>query len=86
MHAQVQWKILVTVQYRTQDCKYMMINGINDMINLAHVYVRDRDYSVFLSMCTTSQRLHVFKYNEVKCTYEVFDSYDACCQFLEKPL
>ena len=63
-----------------------MINGINDMINLAHVYVRDRDYSVFLSMCTTTRNLHVFKYNDRKCSYEVFESYDECCQHLEEPL
>jgi hypothetical protein len=65
-----------------------MINGINDMVNLAHVYVRDRDYNVFLSMCTTSKRLHAFKYCErtYTCEYSVFDDYDACCQYLEEPL
>ena len=86
MHAQVQWRSWLTVAFRSQNCKYMMIDGVNSMINLAHVYVRDRDYSVFLSMCTISKRLHVFKYNEHRCSYEVFDDYSECCRYLEQIL
>jgi hypothetical protein len=63
----------------------MMIDGINTMISLAHVYVRDRDYNVFLSMCTVTRNLHVFKYNDHRCAYEVFSDYNACCQYLEEP-
>ena len=62
-----------------------MINGHNTMISLAHVYVRDRDYTVYLSMCTVTRHIHVFKYNDQRCSYEVFNTYSDCCSYLEEP-
>ena len=64
------------------------MENINPMVSIAHVYVRDRDYSVSVSMNMSNRRLHVFKYNErqVICEYEVFDSYEAACTYLEHVL
>ena len=62
--------------------------SINPMISIAHVYVRDRDYTVCVTMNTTNKRLHVFKYSEdkVTCEYEVFDDYEDACEYLEHVL
>ena len=62
-----------------------MIDGHNTMISLAHVYVRDRDYNVYLSMCTVTRHIHVFKYNDRHCDYEVFNTYNDCYDYLEEP-
>ena len=55
-----------------------MIDGINAMIPIAHVTLVDRDYNCFISMSTITRNIHVFKYNESACEYEVFPSqYEA---------
>jgi hypothetical protein len=43
---------------------------------IANIYVRDRDYTVHVSICTTNGHIHVFKYSEQRmlCQYEVFDN------------
>lgn len=60
----------------------------NSMINIAHVYVRDKGYSVAISMDVTTRNIHVFKYSEelYTCEYEVFDTQYECQCYLEKPL
>lgn len=65
--------------------KYCMINA-NSMIPLAHVQVRDRDYCVYISMCVISRRMHIFKYNELSCDYDVFERESDACEFIEQPL
>lgn len=49
-----------------------MIDGINAMVPIAHVRVGDRDYNCYISICSTTNNIHVFKYNDYKCEYEVF--------------
>lgn len=49
-----------------------MINGYNSMVPLAHVHVRDRDYSAYISLCSETHNIHIFKYNDTCCDYEVF--------------
>lgn len=63
--------------------KYIM--SINTFVPLAHVYVRDRGYCVYISMCTVTQHVHIFKYNEDKmiCEYEVFDHVELVSDYLE---
>ena len=58
---------------------------INTFVPLAHVYVRDRDYSVYISMCTVTQHVHIFKYNEQRmtCEYEYFDHVSLVSDYLE---
>ena len=54
--------------------------------HLAHVAVTGSDYNIYLSVCITTQTLHVFKYNEVCCEYEQFDNQDEACEFIRQPL
>ena len=51
-----------------------MINGVNSMVPIAHVRVGDRDYNAYISICSISRNIHVFKYDEYQCKYEVFAS------------
>jgi hypothetical protein len=52
---------------------------------IANIYVRDRDYTVHVSICTSNGHIHVFKYDEqkVRCAYEVFDNYLEASMYLE---
>ena len=58
----------------------------NSMVALAHVHVSERDYNVYISMCTVTHNMHIFKYNEVCCDYEIFSREDDACTWLENPL
>lgn len=63
----------------------MMISP-NSIIHLAHVHVTGSDYNIALSMCVTTRHIHVFKYNEVACEYEIFNNQFDACEYIEKPL
>lgn len=58
----------------------------NSMIPLAHIQVAERDYSVYISLCTVTRQMHIFKYNQLYCSYEVFAEEGAACRWLEEPL
>jgi len=58
----------------------------NSMIPLAHIQVADRDYSVYISLCTVTSQMHIFKYNDQYCAYEVFAHEGEACMWLEIPL
>ena len=58
----------------------------NAMIPLAHVHVKDREFSVYISMCVTTRNMHMFKYNDHSCDYEVFSTEGEAAHWLEKPL
>ena len=58
----------------------------NTIIPIAHVHVKDRHYSVYISMCTVTRHMHVFKYNDVKCDYEIFATEGEANKWLEKLL
>ena len=51
-----------------------MIDGINAMVPIAHVQVGNRDFNAYISMCSVTRNIHVFKYNDRRCDYEVFDN------------
>lgn len=63
-----------------------MQESVNGMINIAHVYVKDMGFTAHVSMCLITRQIHIFKYNELACEYDVFDSQFLAGQFLEKPL
>ena len=63
-----------------------MINGVNTMVPLAHVTVRDRDYQCYISMDSVSRNIHIFKYTDMSCDYEVFSDYDEACDYLNQNL
>jgi len=58
----------------------------NSMVPLAHIEVRDSNYAVYISMCTVTQQMHIFKYNDRHCSYEVFCEEGEACRWLEIPL
>lgn len=58
----------------------------NSIVHLAHVKVADQDYNIAISVCTTTNNIHIFKYDEISCAYEIFDNQEAACRFLEEPL
>ena len=64
----------------------MMPITANSMIPLAHIQVAERDYSVYISLCTVTKQMHIFKYNQSYCAYEVFCEEGAACRWLEEPL
>ena len=58
----------------------------NSMIPIAHIHVNDRDYNIYISMCTITRHMHMFKYNDRWCDYEVFATEGDACSWLEQPL
>lgn len=56
-----------------------------NLIQLAHIHVRDKNYNVYISMCTNTQNMHIFKYSEDLglCSYEIFGTGDDACAWLE---
>jgi len=58
----------------------------NNMIQLAHVRVSNTDYNIIITLCITSQRVHIFKYNDRRCDYDIFDNQADACGFVNRPL
>jgi len=58
----------------------------NNMLQLAHVHVANSDYNIVITLCVTSQHIHIFKYNGRRCQYEVFDNQAEAIQFINKSL
>ena len=63
-----------------------MIDGINAMLPIAHVRVGDRDYNCYISICSITRNIHVFKYNELHCKYDVFTSQAEAQKWINKDL
>jgi len=47
--------------------------------------VKDRNYTVHVSICRTNGHVHVFKYDEqrVTCQYEIFNDHTEAADYLE---
>lgn len=58
----------------------------NNMIQLAHVHVANSDYNIIITLCITSQRIHIFKYNDRRCDYDIFDNQADAVRFVNKSL
>ena len=58
----------------------------NTIVHLAHVSVADRSYNVSISVCMATKHIHIFKYNDLCCEFEIFDNESEACAFLERPL
>ena len=63
-----------------------MYNQVNPYVTVAHIAVKDRDYNVHISINTVTHQMHVFKYNETQCLYEILDNQQAVQEFLDRPL
>ncbi len=57
-----------------------------NIVPLAHIHVKDTDYNVYISMCIDTRQMHIFKYNDTCCDYEVFGTEGEACQFIERPM
>jgi hypothetical protein len=56
------------------------------MLQLAHAHVANSDYNIVITLCVTSERLHIFKYNLRRCEYEVFDNQADAIGFINRSL
>lgn len=56
------------------------------MVQIAHVQVKDKNFNAVISMCPDSMNLHIFKYNDYGCDYEVFQDKWAATLYLEQQL
>ncbi len=62
-----------------------MIRGISIQM-LAHVEVSNYNYCVHVSICRETRTIHIFKYNEDRCDYDIFFCQDSAQQFIQQPL
>ena len=60
---------------------------MSKMQPLAHVCVKDAAFNVYLSICMTSFRVHVFRYSEdrVCCDYAVCETEQEATEYLRSP-
>lgn len=61
--------------------KYYMLLSFS---TIANIYVRDRNYSAHVSICSNGH-IHVFKYSEERacCEYEIFSNHLEAAEYLE---
>ena len=62
------------------------MNNYNPYITVAHIQVKDRDYCVHVSMNMETHYMHIFKYNEQGCSYDIFDNQRDATLFLDREL
>ena len=76
------WHQILLTNLEPRTIKYSMELSF---FTIANIYVRDRDYTVHVSICTSNGHIHVFKYDEerVCCQYEVFDNHYDAADYLE---
>lgn len=48
--------------------------------------VKDRDYTVNVSVNMVTGTMHLFKYNDQQCVYEVFDCQSSGADWLDLPM
>ena len=55
---------------------------------VANVLVKDRDFSISISVNLETARMHIFKYSGESCAYEVFTTAetDLACTWIALPL
>jgi hypothetical protein len=62
------------------------MSNYNPYITVAHIQVKDRDYCVHVSMNTETHCMHIFKYNDDCCSYDIFDNQQDATLFLDREL
>lgn len=55
---------------------YMAKLTKNNMEYVAHIHVDGTDHCIYMSVCHTSATLHIFKYDQFGCEYELFPHQD----------
>lgn len=54
----------------------------NNIVTLAHVRVAGAQFNIHISSNTDTGAIHIFKYNDSHCDYEVFTDGDSACDFI----
>ena len=75
------WSLILLTTKEPRTIKYMMEL---QFIQVANIYVRDRNYSAHVSICSNGH-VHVFKYCEerVICEYNIFNNHNEAADYLE---
>ena len=86
MHKITAASLVSIVQLDCRTVKYMMAQY--NLVTMAHIHVRDKNYNVYISICTETQNMHIFKYSEAlgRCSYEIFGTSEDACRWLESNL
>ena len=81
MHTESGWCRILFTSQEPQTIKYIMTL---QFIRIANIYVRDRNYSAHVSLCSNGH-VHVFKYCEqrVVCEYRIFNNHLEAAEYLE---
>ena len=64
------------------------MNSFSPIHHVANVEVKDRDFSVSISVNTVTATMHIFKYDSESCAYECFTTAetDLACNWIALPL
>ena len=64
------------------------MNDFNPIHRVANVEVKDRDFSISISVNTLTAIMHIFKYDSETCAYECFstEETDQACTWISLPL
>jgi len=75
------WNQILLTNREPRTIKYMMELHF---IRVANIYVRDRNYSAHVSICSNGH-VHVFKYDEARvvCEYNIFNNHLEAAEYLE---
>ena len=55
------------------------------MVTLAHLQ-SSQGYNIQISMCITTRNIHIFKYDNRLCEYDIFEDQESACEFINRPL
>jgi len=58
----------------------------NNMEPVAHIRVDGTEHCIYMSVCHTSIQLHIFKYDNFGCEYEIFSNFDEACIWIPLPV
>lgn len=53
---------------------------------IAHIYVEDKDFTLYLSMCYNTMTLHAYKYNNECINYEWFNHLSDFVNWVHLPI
>ena len=51
-----------------------------------HIRVTDCDFNLYISYIVSTNHIHMFKYDTLRCEYEVFDNEHDAKEWVQKPI
>lgn len=64
----------------------MMSLSDSNMEHLTHVQVNDRGFSVYISVCYDTMRLHAWKYDDYNIEWETFTALPDFTEWVQRPI